>query len=56
MTHTSNGAARCFLENSPFTDGQKADIGHRNWDRLTARAGFAAARIPSDPMATADGV
>ncbi|MEV5989396.1 hypothetical protein AB0L85_31265 [Streptomyces sp. NPDC052051] len=30
---TSNGAARSFLENSPFTDEQKADIGHRNWER-----------------------
>ncbi|MFD5648986.1 hypothetical protein [Streptomyces sp. NPDC127039] len=35
---TSNGAARAFLENSPFTDEQKADIGHRNRERLTARA------------------
>ncbi|WP_217145134.1 amidohydrolase family protein [Streptomyces sp. AC627_RSS907] len=35
---TSNGKARSFLENSPFTDEQKADIGHRNWERLTARA------------------
>lgn len=35
---TSDGAARSFLENAPFTDEQKADIGHRNWERLTARA------------------
>ncbi|MET8629706.1 amidohydrolase family protein [Kitasatospora sp. NPDC004669] len=35
---TSNGEARSFLENSPFTDDQKADIGHRNWERLTALA------------------
>ncbi|MGW0194760.1 amidohydrolase family protein [Nonomuraea sp. NPDC003201] len=35
---TSNGAARSFLEDAPFTDGQKADIAHRNWERLTARA------------------
>jgi len=35
---TSNGEARAFLENSDFTDEQKADIGHRNWERLTARA------------------
>jgi predicted TIM-barrel fold metal-dependent hydrolase len=35
---TSNGAARAFLEDAPFTDDQKADIAHRNWERLTARA------------------
>ncbi|WP_017597827.1 amidohydrolase family protein [Nocardiopsis lucentensis] len=35
---TSGGAARSFLEGAPFTDGQKADIAHRNWERLTARA------------------
>ncbi|MEV4500286.1 amidohydrolase [Micromonospora arborensis] len=35
---TSNGAARSFLENAPFDDDQKADIAHRNWERLTARA------------------
>ncbi|MGV9310541.1 hypothetical protein ACWDLG_44925 [Nonomuraea sp. NPDC003727] len=35
---TSNGAARAFLEDAPFTDKQKADIAHRNWERLTARA------------------
>ncbi|MDP9868608.1 MULTISPECIES: amidohydrolase family protein [Streptosporangium] len=35
---TSNGAARSFLEDAPFTDEQKADIAHRNWERLTARA------------------
>jgi predicted TIM-barrel fold metal-dependent hydrolase len=34
---TSNGQARSFLENSPFTEEQKADIGHRNWERLTAK-------------------
>jgi predicted TIM-barrel fold metal-dependent hydrolase len=36
---TSAGAARSFLENAPFTDWQKADIAHRNWERLTARSG-----------------
>jgi predicted TIM-barrel fold metal-dependent hydrolase len=35
---TSNGAARAFLEDAPFTEDQKADIAHRNWERLTARA------------------
>lgn len=35
---TSAGVARAFLENAPFTDEQKADIGHRNWERLTSRA------------------
>ncbi|WP_345408800.1 amidohydrolase family protein [Nonomuraea salmonea] len=33
---TSNGAARAFLEDAPFTGEQKADIAHRNWERLTA--------------------
>lgn len=34
---TSAGAARSLLEDAPFTDDQKADIAHRNWERLTAR-------------------
>ncbi|MCH0568440.1 amidohydrolase family protein [Streptomyces sp. MUM 136J] len=34
---TSNGAARSFLTDAPFTDQQKADIAHRNWERLTTR-------------------
>ncbi|MEU6051180.1 hypothetical protein ABZ829_12210 [Streptomyces xanthochromogenes] len=36
--YTSNDEARAFLEKAPFTDEQKAGIGHRNWERLTARA------------------
>ncbi|WP_205825986.1 hypothetical protein [Microbispora catharanthi] len=35
---TSAGVARSFLEDAPFTDEQKADIAHRNWERLTSRA------------------
>ncbi|MEV8597786.1 amidohydrolase family protein [Streptomyces sp. NPDC052013] len=35
---TSAGVARSFLEDSLFTDEQKADIAHRNWERLTSRA------------------
>jgi predicted TIM-barrel fold metal-dependent hydrolase len=35
---TSEGRARSFLENAPFTEEQKADIGHRNWERLTGSA------------------
>ncbi|MFJ3976479.1 amidohydrolase family protein [Streptomyces sp. NPDC090021] len=34
---TSAGVARSFLEDAPFTDEQKADIAHRNWERLTSR-------------------
>ncbi|WP_231500297.1 amidohydrolase family protein [Saccharothrix sp. NRRL B-16314] len=32
---TSNGAARTFLEQAPFTDEEKAAIGSGNWNRLT---------------------
>ncbi|MFH8982882.1 hypothetical protein [Streptomyces varsoviensis] len=35
---TRSAGSRSFLENSPFTDEQKADIGHRNGERRTARA------------------
>jgi hypothetical protein len=35
---TSAGVARSFLEDAPFTDEQKADIAHRNWEHLTSRA------------------
>ncbi|GII82179.1 amidohydrolase [Sphaerisporangium siamense] len=35
---TSGGVARSFLENAPFTGEQKADIAHRNWERLTSAA------------------
>ncbi|WP_410608187.1 amidohydrolase family protein [Amycolatopsis sp. lyj-109] len=32
---TSRGVARSFLENAPFTEKEKADIGSGNWERLT---------------------
>jgi predicted TIM-barrel fold metal-dependent hydrolase len=34
---TSAGVARSFLEDAPFAEEQKHDIGHRNWERLTTR-------------------
>ncbi|MDH2388707.1 amidohydrolase family protein [Streptomyces sp. HNM0663] len=35
---TGAGVARSFLEDAPFTDRQKADIAHRNWEGLVSRA------------------
>jgi predicted TIM-barrel fold metal-dependent hydrolase len=34
---TSNGVARSFLDNAPFTYEEKVAIGSGNWERLTAR-------------------
>ena len=42
--NTSKGVGRSFLENAPFTGGEKAAIGSGNWERLTGHLAASRAR------------